>query len=156
MTINKILVFIIVIALALFGLIQLVPYGRNHDNPPVGSEPAWDTPATRSLAQRACFDCHSNETAWPWYSHVAPMSWLIQHDVEEGRDALNFSSWGRGEQEVDDAAEVIRSGEMPPPSYVIIHPDARLSADERQQLIDGLVQSMGAQLETEMEHEDDD
>ncbi len=73
--------------------IQLVPYGRNHTNPPVQSEPNWDSPETRALAERACFECHSNETAWPWYSNIAPVSWLVQHDVDEGREKLNFSEW---------------------------------------------------------------
>src|SRR5690349_11025724 len=63
----------------LFLLIQAVPYGRAHTNPPVVSEPHWDSPRTRELAKRACFDCHSNETRWPWYSHVAPMSWVLQN-----------------------------------------------------------------------------
>src|SRR5687768_3027163 len=65
--------------------VQLVPYGRDHTNPPVRQEPAWDRPQTRALVARACFDCHSNETTWPWYSHIAPVSWLIQRDVVEGR-----------------------------------------------------------------------
>jgi mono/diheme cytochrome c family protein len=72
--------------LVLVAAAQLVPYGRDHDNPPVAAEPTWDTPTTRELARRACFDCHSNETQWPWYSNIAPLSWLIQRDVEEGRD----------------------------------------------------------------------
>src|SRR5665811_1851190 len=60
-------------------IIQLVPYGRAHENPPVVAEPAWDTTATRDLVERACYDCHSNETVWPWYTYVAPISWLTQH-----------------------------------------------------------------------------
>ncbi len=86
----------LLVLLAGFLLIQLVPYGRNHTNPPVLQEPNWDSPQTRALAQRACFDCHSNETEWPWYSHVAPVSWLVQRDVEEGREKVNFSTWGQG------------------------------------------------------------
>src|SRR5512134_1372664 len=121
---------IILAVVVLFLLIQLVPYGRNHNNPPVVGEPAWDSPQTRLLAQRACFDCHSNETQWPWYSNVAPMSWLVQRDVDEGRDRLNFSEWGQGEQEVDDVGETIREGEMPPVNYVLLHPLAKLSAQE--------------------------
>ena len=57
--------------------IQLIPYGRNHTNPPVVTEPQWDSPRTRELFTRACADCHSNETVWPWYSNLAPMSWLV-------------------------------------------------------------------------------
>ena len=61
-----------------FVAIQFVPYGRDHANPPADAEPAWDSPDTRTLAKEACFDCHSNETEWPAYSNVAPISWLIQ------------------------------------------------------------------------------
>src|SRR6478735_10619944 len=75
--------------------IQFVPYGHAHTNPPVRLEPAWDSPQTRELAARACFDCHSNLTKWPWYSNVAPVSWLIQRDVDGGRAALNFSEWNK-------------------------------------------------------------
>lgn len=67
--------------LVLLLAIQLVPYGRDHTNPPVVAEPAWDSPATRALFVRACADCHSNQTVWPWYSHVAPVAWLVAHDV---------------------------------------------------------------------------
>lgn len=142
---------LIVAALA----IQLVPYGRSHTNPPVLQEPAWDSPQTRALAQRACFDCHSNETVWPWYSNIAPISWLAQRDVEEGREKLNFSEWGRGEQEIDELAEVIREGEMPMPIYLLQHPEARLSAAEKQALINGLVASTGFSGESDHEGDDD-
>jgi hypothetical protein len=70
---------------ALLVAIQLVPYGRAHRNPPVGAEPAWDSPRTRDLAERACFACHGNTTTWPWYSTIAPVSWYVQRDVNEGR-----------------------------------------------------------------------
>ncbi len=123
--------------LGLAVLIQLVPYGRAHTNPTVTAEPAWDSPQTRALAARACFDCHSNETAWPWYTSVAPFSWLTQHDVDEGRATLNFSEWDRP-QEAGDIAEVIAGGEMPPWYYSVLHSGARLSDQEKQQLIDGL------------------
>jgi hypothetical protein len=120
-----------------FLLIQVVPYGRDHTNPPVSAEPAWDSPRTKALAVAACFDCHSNETEWPWYTNVAPMSWLIQRDVDAGRDALNFSEWDR-RQDAEDVGEVIREGEMPPWSYGILHPGARLSDAEKERLIAGL------------------
>lgn len=71
--------------LGLLLAIQLVPYGRDHSNPPGRTEPSWDSPATRELARRACFDCHSNETEWPAYASIAPASWLAQYDVDEGR-----------------------------------------------------------------------
>jgi len=122
-----------------FLVMQLVPYGRDHSNPPVVSEPTWDSPQTRDLAERACFDCHSNETVWPWYSNVAPISWLVQHDVEEGREKLNFSTWAQGGgEEADEMAEVIAEGEMPMPIFLLTHAEARLTAAEKQALMDGL------------------
>lgn len=127
----------------LVGAIQLVPYGRGHTNPPVVREPTWDRPDTRALAVRACFDCHSNESAWPWYSHVAPASWLVQNHVDEGREVLNFSDWSRTYEEADDAAKVVLAGEMPPRSYTLMHPSARLSAAEQRALADGLTATIG-------------
>lgn len=125
-----------------FLLIQLVPYGRAHDNPPVVGEPAWDSPHTRELAVRACFDCHSNETVWPWYSNIAPMSWLLQRDVNQGRDELNFSEWDR-EQDGDDAAETVEDGSMPPRRYLLAHPDARLNDAELAALTAGFTATFG-------------
>ncbi len=104
--------------------LQLVPYGRDHVNPSRRAEPDWDRAETRALAVRACFDCHSNETTWPWYAHVAPVSWLLQRDVEEGRRALNFSEWDQPRQEAEDLAETVATGEMPPWLYRVTHPEA--------------------------------
>ena len=150
---KKIILFLSLL-IGIFLLLQLVPYGRNHTNPTVVAEPTWDSPETRVLAVRACFDCHSNETVWPWYSNIAPVSWLVQRDVDEGREKLNFSEWrayveneeGEDEEkeyEWDDIEEVIRSGEMPLPIYLIQHPEAKLSATEKEQLIEGLLVSTG-------------
>ena len=139
----------IVILLALGVLIQLVPYGRNHQNPPVLQELPWPDTETRAIAQRACFDCHSNETLWPWYTNIAPASWLVQRDVEEGRSKLNFSEWGRGEQETGEIGEIIQSGEMPPIQYTLIHGNARLSASEKDTLLRGLSAAGVASTETE-------
>lgn len=119
-------------------LIQFVPYGRDHTNPPVTSEPSWDAPRTRELAVESCFDCHSNLTDWPWYTNVAPFSWFVQRDVDEGRETLNFTEWDRPQGAGDEISEVISEGEMPPWNYTVIHPSARLTAEERQHLIDGL------------------
>lgn len=135
---KKTIVVVLLVLLAALVAIQLVPYGRNHTNPPVTGEPAWNSPETRALAKRACFDCHSNESVWPWYSNIAPASWLIQRDVDEGRAKLNFSAWGQGEQEVDDSAKLIQDGEMPPWFYLPLHSEANLTAAEKQALIQGL------------------
>ena len=149
--------------------IQLVPYGHDHTNPPVVTETNWDSQQTRDLFYRACADCHSNETTWPWYSNVAPISWLVQHDVEEGRQSFNISAptergefgeggeegeggrrgeygeGGRGERD-DSPGGLIRSGDMPVPIYLVTHPEARLTDAEKQQLIDGLNATFGGEV----------
>jgi len=139
----KIVIILAVIGVGIFLLIQLVPYGRDHANPPVVQEPQWDYPQTRELVKRACFDCHSNESVWPWYSNIAPISWLVQHDVDEGRGRLNFSTWGQGRMETDEIYEVVSEGEMPLPIYLLMHADARLNAQEKQALLDGLQATFG-------------
>ncbi len=155
--IKKIVIGVVVAGIALFVLMQLVPYGRSHTNPPVVAEPKWDSPQTRELAVRACFDCHSNETVWPWYSNIAPMSWLVQRHVDEGRSRLNMSEVGvprqrpegfrreggeEGEggegRERGGVAELVRSGEMPTWDYLLMHPSAKLTDAEKEALIAGL------------------
>jgi hypothetical protein len=128
-----------------FLLIQLVPYGRDHSNPPITQAIAWDSAQTEQLARQSCYDCHSNETTWPWYSNVAPVSWLVQRDVDEGRHKLNFSEWDRPQDESDEAAETIREGEMPPWYYTVLHRDANLTETEKQELIDGIMKTIGGQ-----------
>jgi mono/diheme cytochrome c family protein len=125
-----------IVAFAL--LIQLIPYGHNHLNPPVVAEPKWDSPQTRQLAKQACFDCHSNETVWGWYTGIAPFSWLIQHDVEEGRQRMNFSEWPPRRLEVGEVSETILRGSMPPLQYTIIHPSTNLNTADREALAQGL------------------
>ncbi len=141
----KLWMWIVIAVVVAILVLQLIPYGRNHNNPPVVAEPAWDSPATRTAFMQACGDCHSNETTWPWYSQVAPMSWLIQHDVDEGRAAFNVSEWGRPENEGDHSAELVREGEMPPSYYTVMHPTAKLSASAQQALIDGLTATFGSE-----------
>lgn len=121
----------------LFVLIQFIPYGHQHTNPPVVQEPNWDSPQTRELAQRACFDCHSNQTVWTWYSNIAPVSWMVQNDVVEGRRYLNFSDWGHV-REPYEISEVVRSGWMPPSKYTLMHPEAKLTQAERDALVSGI------------------
>jgi hypothetical protein len=130
----KFLLALIVLAIA----IQFIPYGRDHSNPPVVTEPKWDSPRTRELAQRACFDCHSNTTVWPTYAQIAPASWLLQHDVEEGRSHLNFSEWNRPQEHAGDAAKEVREKAMPPAIYLPLHAGARLTDTEREELAAGL------------------
>jgi hypothetical protein len=124
-------------------LIQLVPYGRNHTNPPVRIEPAWDKPETRALARRACFDCHSNETRYPWYSNIAPVSWLTERDTLEGRSKLNFSEWDHPQKDAKEAPEEVEKGEMPLWFYVPLHPEAKLTDAEKALLVGGLKATIG-------------
>ena len=135
---KRIFGYILLGLLGLFVLIQFVPYGRDHTNPPVTAEPAWDSPRTLELATGACFDCHSNETQWPWYTNVAPMSWLVQRDVDEGRTILNFSEWDRPQADAGEILEVVGEGGMPPLQYKVLHSSGRLSDAERQELVTGL------------------
>jgi cytochrome c551/c552 len=139
----RIALIVIGVFVVLFIIIQLLPIGKEHTNPPVLSEPGWDSPATRSLAQQACFDCHSNETVWPWYSNVAPVSWLVWFDVQEGRSKMNFSEWEQGgSQYASEIVEILQEGEMPPFQYLIMHPEARLSDADKQVLITGIQNSI--------------
>lgn len=109
-----------------------------HTNPPVTREVRWNAPETRLLAQRACFDCHSSETVWPWYSYVSPLSLLIRHNVDEGREYLNFSAWDQPNADLETMVALIRNGEMPTWDYLLLHPEAKLSATEQEALIAGL------------------
>jgi hypothetical protein len=117
---------------ALVGM-QLVPVNRS--NPAVEVEVPAPT-NVRAVLRRACYDCHSNETMWPWYSKVAPFSWLVARDVHEGRKELNFSSWNQYTtkqqmKKLKESWEEIAEGEMPPWFYLPVHRDAVLSAEDR-------------------------
>lgn len=130
--------------------IQFIPYGKDHINPPVMSEVQWDSPRTQELFNRACADCHSNETKYPWYSNIAPISWLIAHDIDEGREKMNVSMIGiQKKNKLKDAADEVKEGEMPIPPYLIAHPEARLSDAEKKELADGLKKTFGEEEEKE-------
>lgn len=105
----------------------------------------WDSPETAALVHRACYDCHSNQTVWPWYAHVAPMSWLLERDVNGGRSHLNFTEWDKPQRHAKDVADEVTKGDMPPWFYLPMHPAARLSAVDKQALIDGAAKSLGPQ-----------
>lgn len=121
-------------AAIVFAAVQLVPCPRT--NPPEEFAAQWDSPRTRELFYRACADCHSHDTRWPWYSHIAPVSWLIVDHVREGRREMNVSV--EDEVDVTEAVDEIREGEMPPADYKLLHPEARLSEAEKAELISGL------------------
>lgn len=138
--------YVALASVATFALIQAVPFGKDHTNPNNYNrqyEPAWDSTATRDLVVRACYGCHSNEVEYPSYSKIAPISWMVASHVSEGRDALNFSTLtknGNGRHKLGEAVEVIQEGSMPPSYYTHFgkHPEAKLTAEETQQLIAGL------------------
>lgn len=138
---------IVVLAVIVIGclLLQILPFGSERSNPPMVAEPDWDSPRTRVLFMRACGDCHSNETVWPWYSNLAPVSWLVAKDVAEGRARFNISTWGIGENEGDEAAEAYQEGDMPPIYFLMMHPEARLAAAEKQELLNGLLATYGGE-----------
>lgn len=142
----------------IFAVMQLIPLDQT--NPPVKAEPNWDSPQTRELAAVACFDCHSNETDWsPWYANLAPARFLVWRDVEEGRSTLNFSEWSDAQNRgmAGEIAEVINEGEMPPVQYTLMHPDAKLSDAEKQQLMDGFARTFASgQSTTAVPNQGDD
>ena len=136
-------------------LIQFVPVDRG--NPPVTS-PIPLPDEVRAVVQQSCFDCHSNETRWPWYAYVAPVSWLVAHDVEEARGHVNFSE--DGAMSAEDLAglskeiwEEVEEGEMPLPKYLLMHPDARLT-DEDKATLEGWAGSHADGESSGHEHED--
>jgi hypothetical protein len=127
---------VILIGIAALAAAQLVPVSRQ--NPPVQQEvPA--PPQVREVLRRSCYDCHSNETRWPWYSRVAPVSWLVAYDVRHARGHANFSTWDKYDEKkradiLDDIWQEVRDHEMPLFYYLPLHPQARLSDVDRELL----------------------
>jgi hypothetical protein len=129
--------FLILVVIVFVG-IQFVPVERS--NPPINPAETVERkvnvpPAVRVVLNRSCKNCHSNETAWPAYSYVAPTSWLLVHDVNAAREEMNFSEWGQYDS--DSARDIlveicrqVRKGAMPLRQYTLIHPSARLTATD--------------------------
>jgi hypothetical protein len=134
----KVLVVALAWIVGIVAVVQIVPYGRTHPNPPVIKEPPWDSPRTRELAVRACFNCHSNETRWPWYANLAPLSWAVQFDVETARSVINFSEWNRTYDLALYSGQSVRTGNMPTLKYRMAHPEAKLTEQETRELSRGL------------------
>jgi hypothetical protein len=98
-------------------------------------------PIALGVLERSCQNCHSEKTEWPWYSHIAPMSWLVEKDVSEARGHMNLSHWEeysvREKQDIlARVGAMVRSRQMPPDRYTMIHPDAKLSDAERERIYD--------------------
>lgn len=118
-------------------IIQFKPVKR--DNPPIQNE-VGASPEIMAILERACYDCHSNETEWPWYSHVAPISWFVAGHVAEAREHLNFSEWPAFDMEeqqhlFEEMEEEVEDEEMPLKSYLMLHREARLTPDDREVLL---------------------
>ncbi len=121
-------------------LVAIQFFQPDRSNPPADPQGTYEAMAKpdaelAAALRRACYDCHSNETRWPWYSRVAPVSWLLANHVREGRGHLNFSEWGRyspqaARRRLEEACEEVREGKMPLRSYLFLHPEARLTPKE--------------------------
>jgi hypothetical protein len=132
-----------------FVLIQLIPISRS--NPPI-TQDAAAPPQVEAILRRACYDCHSNETRWPWYARIAPVSWLVVRDVNRGRKHLNFSSWDKYADDPEtmirklrNLDKVNRNASMPLWYYLPEHSDARLSPADRDLLAKWTSEAIAAQ-----------
>jgi len=142
MRFQRVLKWIVIVLAIVFLAAQVVRPSRA--NPPIdASKTIFATGRVPedvgAILKRSCADCHSHATQWPWYSNVAPVSWLVAHDVEEGRGELNFSLWAdytpkRAEHKLEEICEMVGDGEMPLKSYLLSHPDAKLSGADRSRL----------------------
>ena len=145
-----------VAVIALIG-IQFVPVER--DNPPVGKViQAPDD--VMAVLKESCWDCHSNETKWPWYSRIAPFSWEIAEEVEHGRKELNFSTFGsyspgKKAHKIEEMWEEVEEGEMPPSKYLLLHSDAKLTDSDRN-ILKAWAMANGGGDEEHEEHEEHD
>lgn len=154
--------------IVIFAAMQFVPVDKSH--PPITDPIVFKNTDAELIARRSCYDCHSNENVWPWYGNIAPVSWVVANHVAEGRSVLNFSDIAgtianggeRGERGeageageageggaggsaadiVDESAETINEGEMPPAYYLLTHPDAALSASDKATLIAGIKEAL--------------
>lgn len=125
-----------VLVISLVGM-QFIPVERS--NPSDRSQPAAP-PDIETILRRSCYDCHSNETRWRWYTQIAPISFLLASDVKEGRRELNFSIWDRYEQrrrarKLKEIIKEVEEGDMPPWYYIPVHPDAKLSQSDREAIV---------------------
>jgi len=139
-SLKKIALWTIVGLIALFVLIQFVPYGRDHTIKPATNPFRWSSPEAQAIAKKACYDCHSNETKWWWAMKIAPASWLAQHDIDGAREVFSFSDWN-GALTTERLQNAINDS-MPPLQFTLLHPNAKLSDVEKQTLVDGFRASL--------------
>jgi hypothetical protein len=134
-------------------LIQVVPPSRT--NPPVNTQQEVTAamsvdPGVDRILERSCNDCHSNRTVWPWYSRIAPLSWVLSSDVSNGRRHMNFSEWGtypdyKRKDLLSEMCKIVTERDMPPFSYTLTHGSAQLSESERQSICDWTKESVAAE-----------
>ena len=151
---KKIFIAVVVIVIG----IQVIPVDRS--NPPVTKEINAPENALFIL-KTSCYDCHSNETTWPWYSYVAPVSFLIADDVNEGRRHINFSEWDKydekkKEKKLDHVIEMVEEGDMPLSNYLLLHSEAKLDAKKIKALKDWVTGNDGSKSKLRYEQNDDD
>ena len=132
---------VVAVLAVLFVAIQFVPYGRPITTPPVTDQFKWSSPEAAAISKKACNDCHSNDPQIWWAVKIAPISWMAQSDATQGRSAMDFSAW-TGYPGAAEFAQAVDSGRMPPMKFWIVHPDAKLTAAEKQTLIDGFKASL--------------
>jgi hypothetical protein len=143
-SVRKLLKWVAIVLAGIFAVMQLIRPART--NPPVDESRALArqmqlTPEASAILNRSCNDCHSNQTRWPWYSNIAPISWFLINHVNEGRRQMNFSDWAqydRSEQAgyLKRICREVQSGGMPIHSYLWLHGDARLSSEDVKTLCD--------------------
>jgi mono/diheme cytochrome c family protein len=140
---------ILAVLFAGFIIIQFIPSTFSRDSRPVSGEPKWDSPETREIFLKACADCHSNETKFPWYASVAPVSWLVESDVSDGKKHFNISEWDRSQKGGEKAVEEVQKGGMPIGLYLLMHPAANLNAQEKKVFVKGLIKTFGTNEDKE-------
>lgn len=138
----KFLRILFILLIAAFVVLQFI--GIEKTNPEFDSSGDFivmeNPPADIAQVLRsACYDCHSNQTVWPWYSNIAPISWMLEEHVVDGRDNLNLNYWSEFDVEdrayvIEEMIEEIEEGEMPIPGYLITHSDAKLSETQKEKL----------------------
>lgn len=137
---QKIAFGIVGMLIAGFLLLQIIPVGdfrevlERKPNPPVHTTINWTSEDVKRIVQISCYDCHSNETVYPWYSHVAPFSWLVTRDVNKGREAMNFSEDAPTDYNLTDM-EWHLFNDMPPGIYALMHPQANLTDEQKDLLL---------------------
>lgn len=156
----KFITYLILLLVIVLVIIQFIPIDRT--NPGITYD-IPTSPAVKSVLKKACYDCHSNETVWPWYSKVAPISWFVVQDIKLGREELNYSEWDRYDSEekiefIRESWEEVAENEMPLWFYIQMHPEARLTSEDRTVLRNWAAQTFtsGEIPEDYSETEDDD